>query len=118
MHFLKGGRRPSHALTELGNNQIDPSSTAGSLRVIFDSHLNFESHINFVCSSAYFYLGNTRSVKNMVTNDACSKLIHALVIDDIDCWNSLLHGLPDQSLNRLQRILITDFRILCRIHNF
>ena len=36
----------------------------------------------------------------------------------IDYCYSLLYGLPDQSLNRLQKILITAARILCRIPKF
>ena len=54
----------------------------------------------------------------MLTYDACSQLIHALVTVRIDYCNSLLYGLPDQSLNRLQRIVNTAARILCRIPKF
>ena len=52
----------------------------------------------------------------MLTYDACSQLIHASV--RIDYCNSLLYGLPDQSLNRLQRIMNPAARILCRIPKF
>ena len=57
----------------------------------FDSHLNLESHINSVCRSAYFHLRNIRSVRKMLTYDACSQLIHALVTVRIDYCNSLLY---------------------------
>ena len=100
------------------NSQIKPSTTARNLGVTFDSHLNLESHINSVCRSAYFHLRNIRSVRKMLTYDACSQLIHALVTVRIDYCNSLLYGLPDQSLNRLQRIVNTAARILCRIPKF
>ena len=86
---------------KVGNSQIKPSTTARNLGVTFDSHLNLESHINSVCRSAYFHLRNIRSVRKMLTYDACSQLIHALVTVRIDYCNSLLYGLPDQSLNRL-----------------
>ena len=46
----------------------------------------------------------------MLTYDACSQLIHALVTVRIDYCNSLLYGLPDQSINRLQRIVNTAAR--------
>ena len=64
---------------KVGNSQIKPSTTARNLGVTFDSHLNLESHINSVCRSAYFHLRNIRSVRNMLTYDACGQLIHALV---------------------------------------
>ena len=85
---------------------------------IFDSHLNLESHINSVCRTAYFHLRNIRSIRNMLTDNACSQLIHALVTVRIDYCNSLLYGLPDCSLSRLQRILNTAARILCKIPKF
>ena len=68
----------------VGNNQIEPSSTARNLGVIFDSHINLESHINSVCRSAYFHLRDIRNVRNMLTYDACSQLIHALITVRID----------------------------------
>ena len=37
---------------KVGNSHIEQSTTARNLGVIFDSHLNLESHINSVCRSA------------------------------------------------------------------
>ena len=85
---------------------------------IFNSHLNLESHINSVCRSAYFHLRNIRSIRNMLTYNARRQLIHDLVTVRIDYCNSLLYGLPDYSLSRLQRILNTAARILCKIAKF
>ena len=104
----------------VGNTEINPSLSACNLGVtcIFDSHLNLESHINSVCKSAYFYLRNICNIRAMLTDNACSQLIHALVTVRIDYCNSLLYGLPDYSLSRLQRILNTATRILCKIPKF
>ena len=71
-----------------------------------------EFHIKSVCRFAYFHL------RNLLTDDACSQLIHALVTVRIDYCISLLYGLPDQSFNRLQRIVNNAARILCRIPKF
>ena len=68
----------------LGSTEINPSLSARNLGVIFDSHLNLESHINTVCRSAYFHLRNIRRIRNMLTDNACSQLIHALVTVRID----------------------------------
>ena len=40
--------------------------------------------INSICISAFFHLRNIGSVRNMLTDDACSQLIHALVTVRID----------------------------------
>ena len=104
----------------VGNTQIKPTASACNLGVIFDRHLNSESHINNVCRSAYFHLRNIGSVRNMLSDDACSQLhvIHALVIVRIDYCNSLLYSLPKYSLNGLQKILNTAARILRRVPKF
>ena len=102
----------------VGNTQIKPTASARNLGVIFDRHLNLESHINNVCRSAYFHLRNIGSVRNMLSDDACSQLIHALVTVRIDYCNSLLYGLPEYSLDRLQKILNTAARILRRVPKF
>ena len=54
----------------------------------------------------------------MLSDDACSQLIHALVTVRIDYCNSLLYGLSEYSLDRLQKILNTAARILRRVPKF
>ena len=54
----------------------------------------------------------------MLTDSACSQLIHALVTVRIDYCDSLLYGLPDCSLSTLQRILNSEARIFCKISKF
>ena len=54
----------------------------------------------------------------MLSDDTCSQLIHALVTVRIDYCNSLLYGLPEYSLDRLQKILNTAARILRRVPKF
>ena len=46
---------------------------------------------------------NIGSVRNMLSDDACSQLIHALVTVRIHYCNSLLYGLPEYSLDRLKK---------------
>ena len=70
----------------VGNTQIKPTASARNLGVMFDRHLNLESHIKGinVCRSVYFHFRNTGSVRNMLSDDACSQLIHALATVRID----------------------------------
>ena len=51
----------------------------------------------------------------MLTDDACSQLIHSLVTVRIDYCNSLLYGMPDSTLFRLYKVLNTAARILKKI---
>ena len=54
----------------------------------------------------------------MLTDDACSQLIHSLVTVRIDYCNSLLYGMPDSTLFRLQKVLNTAARIQKKIPKF
>ena len=65
-----------------------------------------------------FIFGTFRSVRNMLTDNACGQLIHALATVRIDFCNSLINGMPDCRLSRLQRILNTAACILCKILKF
>ena len=102
----------------VGNTQINPTASARTFGVVSDRHLNLESHINNVCRSAFFHLRNIGIVRNMLSDDACSQLIHALVTVRIDYCNSLLYDLHEYSLDRLHKILNTAARILRRVPKF
>ena len=65
--------------------------------------------------SAFFYLRNIGSIRNMLTDDACSQLIHSLVTVRIDYYNSLLYGMPNFTLFRLRKVLNTAARTLNKI---
>ena len=54
----------------------------------------------------------------MLTDDACSQLIHSLVTVRIYYCNSLLYGMPDSTLSRLQKVLNTVAHNLKKIPKF
>ena len=78
----------------------------------------YPKQINSICKSAFFHLRNIDSIRNMLTDDACSQLIHSLVTVRIDYCNSLLYGIPDSTLFRLQKVFNTAARILKKISKF
>ena len=53
-----------------------------------------------------------------MTNDATEKIIHAFISSRLDNGNSLLYGLPDYLLQKVQRIQNTAARILTRTKKF
>ena len=99
----------------VGNSRIAPSPSARNLGVIFDNHMCLDKQINSIRKSAFFHLRNIGSIRNMLTDDACSQLIHSLVTVRIDYCNSLLYGIPDSTLFRVQSVLNTAARILKKI---
>ena len=102
----------------VGDSNIVSSDSARNLGVIFDKCMKHDYHISSVCKSTYFHLRNIVSIRSILSNDACAPLIHSLVTVRLDYCNSILYGLPDSSLYRLQKIQNTAARILARLPRF
>ena len=78
--------------------------------------MGLDKQVNSICKSAFFHLRNIGSIRNMLTDDACSQLIHSLFTVCIDYCNSLLYSMPDSTLFRLQKIagrILTENSIRC-----
>ena len=60
--------------------------------------------INNTCKSAFSQLYNIRRISKYLTTDTSKTLVHVMITSRIDYCNSLLCGLPDNSLNKLQRV--------------
>ena len=56
------------------------------------------------CKVAFLDIKNIRSIRNFISVDKCKLLVVSLVLSHIDYCNALLYGLPDCSLNKLQRV--------------
>ena len=82
--------------------------------------MNLEPHITQVCRVAYMHLSNVRKIRNMLTDEAVSQLIHAFITSRIDYCNSILYGMPDTILSDLQRIQNTAAQTLtkCEDRNY
>ena len=94
----------------VGNSRIAPSISVRILGVIFDNYMSLDKQIKSISKSAFFLLRNIGSIRNMLTDDACRQLIHSLVTVRIDYCNSLLYGMSDSTLFRLQKVLNTNAR--------
>ena len=68
--------------------------------------------INNTCKSAFSQLYNIRRIRKYLTTDTSKTLVHAMITSRIDYCNSLLCGLPDNSLNKLQRVQNAAARLI------
>ena len=94
------------------------SSAVRNLGAWFDPELTMNTHVNKLCSAAYFHLYNLRRIRKYLTQQTCEKLVHAFVTSRIDYCNSLLYGLPAKQLNKIQRVQNTAARIIFRLPKF
>ena len=69
-----------------------------------DIELTMKDHIKAVCKSAYTQLRNIALIRRYVTQEAAATRIQSLVNSRLDSLNSLLYGMPDSELFKMQRI--------------
>ena len=98
----------------VGDSQISPSSKVRDLGVIFDDCLSLDAHISNICRSTHFHLRNIGRIRNLSTFNATAPLVHALITTRLDFCNSILYNLPNNKIERLQRIQNQAARMLTR----
>ena len=91
---------------------IVPKSSVRNIGVVFDKQMSMKQQINVICRSAIFHLRNIGGIRKYINRKACEQLVHAFITSRLDYGNSLLFGLPDIHLKRLQRILHIAARII------
>ena len=102
----------------VGDSDVSPVSVAKNLGSWFDSKLTMETHITKTCSSSFYYLYNIRRIRKYLFKHCTETLIHAFISSRIDYCNSLLYGLPDCQINKLQRVQNACARLVCNESKF
>ena len=102
----------------VGTIDLEPVNCVRNLGVWFDSMLSMETHINKVCSSGFYFLHNLRRIRKYLSQDCLVTLIHAFVTSRLDYCNSLIYGLPQCQISKLQRVQNAAARIALDLSKF
>ena len=70
------------------------------------------SHINKVCNASFYYLYNIRQIRKHLSHDSSETSIHAFVSSRLDYCNSLLYGLPQVQIDKIQRVQNAAARLI------
>lgn len=110
-HSLRKFRNVSLVADEVLINSVSEVKTLG---VYLDSSLNMDTHVNHICKQAYFQLRNIGQIRRYLAKNATISLINGLVTSKLDYCNSLMYGLSEAQLRKLQRVQNTAARIITR----
>ncbi|XP_073768781.1 uncharacterized protein [Danio rerio] len=91
---------------------ITASKMVKSLGVTIDDQLNFSDHISRTARSCRFALYNIRKIRPFLSEHAAQLLVQALVLSKLDYCNSLLAGLPANSIKPLQLLQNAAARVV------
>ena len=87
----------------VGQNNICFSRSVRNLGVIFDDKLSMKPQVCKICQSVYLELRRISSIRHVLTADVTKSLLTSLVLSRLDYCNSLLSGIPQQLIDKLQK---------------
>lgn len=90
------------------------SSSVRNLGIYFDRLLTMDDQISSILKQCFFQLCNISKIRKLNTESACKTLESSIVTSRLDYWKSLLHGLSNSSLSRLQKIQNTAASVIMR----
>ena len=90
------------------------SQSARNLGVFIDETLSMDVHIKYLCRIHFCQLRRLGKIRPFLSTDAANKLAVSFIHIRLDHCNSLLDGLPDNKLDKLQRIQNLAARIVLR----
>ena len=85
--------------------------SAKNIGVWFDNTLSMNKQVNSLRKSAFYHLRNL-ATRRFLSHNHCEILIHAFITSRIDYCNSLLPGLPQHLLEKLQHVQNFAARLL------
>ena len=80
-----------------------------------DETLSMDAHIKHLCCFLFCQLHRTGTIRSLLSIDAANKLAVSLILSRLDYCNSLLAGIPNNKLNKLQRIQNHAARLVLRM---
>ena len=89
----------------VGDSCMNISSKVRNLGSIFDNKMKLTSHVNIVCQKAHNQHRNIGKIQKYLSQEAKEIIVHAFLTTRLDYLNSLLYGMPDYIIKRLQRLL-------------
>ena len=96
----------------VGESCVVPKTHVKDLGVVIDQHLSMQHHINRIVSAASLKIREISFQRRFLKKDALNTIVHAWVTSKVDYCNSLLVGLPNTLLRKLQSVLNTAARLV------
>ena len=94
---------------------IKPAHCARDLGVWLDPNLSMKHHVKKTTSSALSYLRVISRQRHFLNNQSTSLLLHSLVFTRLDYCSSLLYGINESELSKLQSIINYASRVLMKL---
>ena len=98
----------------IGADVIKLVGVTRDLLVFLDAELNMDQHVK-TCRSCFFHLRRLKSVQRILGREVTLGLVSAFVTTRLDYCYSVLAGLPQASINPVQRVQNAAARLVAGI---
>ena len=88
--------------TSVCGDSIECSEVIKLLGTHIDKHLSLMHYIGVKCKTAMYNLLRIKHIRRYLTHEVAQILVSSLVMSHLDYANSLLYGLPDCNIDKLQ----------------
>ena len=78
------------------------SDSVRNLGFYLNEDLSMKEHISFICKTAFLEIRRISTIRHYLIDNATQTLVVSLVLSRIDYCNSLLAGLPQSLVGKLQ----------------
>ena len=75
-------------------------------------HFHYNAHIASTCKSSFYHIRNISYIRKYLSSNSTEILVHAFVSSKLDRCNSLLYGLPNYQIKKLQHVQNAAARLI------
>ncbi len=87
---------------QIGETIVEPVDHTKNLGVIFDKEMTMQAHVNYICKRGYYHVKDLFSLRKFLDENDTNTAAHAFVTSIMDYGNSLLYGISDYLIDKLQ----------------
>jgi len=84
---------------------------------MMDPLLDINIHITYICKTCFFKIRSIWKIRRNLTIKSTKTLVHALIISKLDYCNTLLYGIHDYLLEKLQKVQNAAARLVMGCSN-
>ena len=104
--------------TRLLAQEVTPSPSARNLGIVFDSALNFKSHISGISRACYYHIRDMRRVMRFLTPSVAKTIATSLIGIKLDYCNSVLFNVTEKEISKLQGVQNCLARVVTKCPRF
>ena len=99
----------------IGEDVIQNAASVRNLGLHFDEELKHSSHVNKLTSISFNMIHNISRICHLLDIETTKTLVQALVLSHLDHCNSMLLGIPNYNIHKLQHIQNMSTRIVLQL---